>query len=449
MTTGPSPNVSPDSPTGGVRVLLGLLLAAALLVFVVPVVAGLFVLFSGGVVFGAAVALDHTGGLEPGAFRAAHYGVGFLLALVGLAFLWRRLHRGAPRTWVDRVLAYLARSPWLAVFLVLSSATVTVARFAWDTRWVPAELPAGLVLNDLYLLVGGSLYIAVVALTRLGRSLFRSATASRYRAGVATGLLATLLVAFGPSGARSGAEGADSPVLGRWASVAASSAAQGSIVEAERRILVEADRFIDPDVPPRPLAPTPPEPAPPVPTPPPAPAQVVAAQASTDQAAFSRCLQDLAAADEQKVRVLLMKSYRLSEDDAFDIARDALIDVCVAHARRPYQAPGAVLVVAAANNAKDDWKRRKRFRCGITEEPPSCGPAPDDFTRFGGELKIAERALCGEDEQHRAVFLLRLHYGLEFAAIGGTLRISEDDARSKFNNALRRVQKRVRDACGG
>jgi DNA-directed RNA polymerase specialized sigma24 family protein len=277
-------------------------------------------------------------------------------------------------------------------------------------------------------------YIALAGLTRLSRSLFRSATLSRYRAGVATGLLATLLIAFGPSGARSGAETADSPVLGRWASVAASAAAQGSVVEAERRILVEADHFIDPAVP--------------VVTAAAAPVELSAGP--LDEAAFSLCLQQITQANEEPIaRAMLEHRYRLSPDDAFDLVRDTVIDVCLAHARAPLASPGAVLHRSVRNNANTDWKRRKRVRCGISDELPSCTPAPDENVRFAGEQARIEKALCAEDDVHRAAIYLRLHDGLEFAAIGGALKISEADARSKFNNALRRVQKRVRDACGG
>ncbi len=389
-------------------------------------------------VFAAAIALDHTGGLDPRVFGSAHFGVLLLIAVVGFAFAWRKFHRPSAGG-TDQVVAFLAKSPWLVVFLVMSTSTVTVVRLTWGTRWLPSEIPAGLLLNDLYLLICGGLFLAVSVLVRLSRTLYQSATASRYRAGVATGVLVSLIAAFGPSGLRSGAETADAPVVERWASVARQTTLSApSVLEGERLLLVAADQIVDPPPSPTPAA-----------TPAPAQAPVQATSPFLDDQAFSQCLMELGAHDERMVVDYVQRIFRIPREDALDLVRDTLVDVCVAHARKPYLRLGAVLMTAAQNSARSDWKRRSRFRCGITEEPASCTPAPDENVRFASEQQVLQRALCDEDEQHRAVIYLRLHEGLEFAPIGRELGIPEDHARAKYNNAIRRLKSRIQEACGG
>lgn len=165
---------------------------------------------------------------------------------------------------------------------------------------------------------------------------------------------------------------------------------------------------------------------------------------------FERCVTELLVRDEPMVRRSIQRRYRLSEDDAHDLVRDALISVCSRHAAEAYTGSGvgAALTIAAENRARDDWRRRRRYgRCPLDEQIPSCLVSGDNLARFNQEQLVAEAALCKEDSASQRIIRERVIEGTDFRTIGAALGLTEAEARTRFHNALRRVQKRVRDAC--
>lgn len=72
---------------------------------------------------------------------------------------------------------------------------------------------------------------------------------------------------------------------------------------------------------------------------------------------FQTCLRDLAVnGEEASVRRSVEWKYRLSRDDAHDLVRDAMLQVCLRHATKHYRNVGAVLQTAAERRARSDWR---------------------------------------------------------------------------------------------
>jgi DNA-directed RNA polymerase specialized sigma24 family protein len=171
----------------------------------------------------------------------------------------------------------------------------------------------------------------------------------------------------------------------------------------------------------------------------------IAAPAPSDGDDLRTCMQQLMAESAQVQRSVGAK-YRLTEDDAHDIVRDALVRVCVGHSGKRYTRLGAVLQIAAERRAIT-WAWRRRRQCELDVSLPACSPGADELVRFPQEDALLDSALCEEDQATQTIIWLRVQEGLTFADVGARLGIPEDAARYKFNNALRRMRKRLADAC--
>lgn len=173
------------------------------------------------------------------------------------------------------------------------------------------------------------------------------------------------------------------------------------------------------------------------------------AEAAAARGPFESCILELASGEEPAVRVQVQRAYRLSEDDAHDLVRDALITICVRHATSPYQNLGAALQKAATNRARDGWRHRRRYpACPIDGQVPACDPWLDENARFDQEQRAIEAAFCAEDRISERIIRVRVMEEQDFATIGREHGLSADQARAMFHNALKRVKKRAADACG-
>ncbi len=168
------------------------------------------------------------------------------------------------------------------------------------------------------------------------------------------------------------------------------------------------------------------------------------------EAALHACLETLQQRELAQVERSITRDYRLAWHDAQDIARDAMLRVCVAHAERSYQNLGAVYLTAARREAMRGAMRRRRFPvCPVDEQLPACSRSPDDLVRAEQEARLVEAALCKEDLVTQRIVRLRATDGASFEDLGRDHGLGADQARTRYHNGLRRVQRRVAEACGG
>jgi DNA-directed RNA polymerase specialized sigma24 family protein len=165
-------------------------------------------------------------------------------------------------------------------------------------------------------------------------------------------------------------------------------------------------------------------------------------------AAFDDCITRLHETEDQKVQLRLQLRFRLSKDDAYDIAHDAMINVCTSATLHAYDNLGAVFWTAAEHRAIDDWKRRQHLRCVRDDEPLVCKPQRDEHERIAMEDAIVDAARCRLSKQEALAIYLRVHDGMDFAAIGTELGVSADKARSIFHNSVDKLRRILQDRCG-
>lgn len=177
-----------------------------------------------------------------------------------------------------------------------------------------------------------------------------------------------------------------------------------------------------------------------------APALTAGAEAE-DQRALYSCFQTLAPT-EPTVRASVQRKFRLSQDDAVDVVRDALLDVCIRHAQSPYPNLVGALQVASNNGATDRWRHGRRHpRCQLDDATPSCGQSADEAVRIRQEHRIVEASLCKENAQTQQIIRMHVHEGMKFERIARVLLITEAQARSRFNHAVERARKHVQKTC--
>jgi DNA-directed RNA polymerase specialized sigma24 family protein len=162
------------------------------------------------------------------------------------------------------------------------------------------------------------------------------------------------------------------------------------------------------------------------------------------------CLTTLQGRELASVQGTLVRDFRLSLHDAVDIARDAMLRVCVGHAERGYRNLGAAFLTAARNQARRDAVHRRRFPiCPVDDQLPACSASADDRVRVEQESLLVEAALCKEDLVTQRIVRLRTTADASFQDLGRDHGLDADQARARYHNGLRRVQRRVAEACGG
>lgn len=177
-----------------------------------------------------------------------------------------------------------------------------------------------------------------------------------------------------------------------------------------------------------------------------APALTAATEVQEPRAVYT-CFQTLAPT-EGNVRTNVQRQFRLSHDDAVDIVRDAMLEICIRHAQRPYQNLVGALQVAANNSAKDRWRQGRRHpKCEFDDAIPSCNQSADETVRIAQEQRIVEASLCKEDAPTQQVIRMHVHEGMKFERIGRVMLLTEAQVRSKFNHAVERARKHVQKTC--
>ncbi len=156
---------------------------------------------------------------------------------------------------------------------------------------------------------------------------------------------------------------------------------------------------------------------------------------------FDTCLAQLDGAEVRRVGESVARQFRLSKEDATDVARDAMLKVCVRHAVQPYDRLAAALQMAAANKAKRSWRRQKRLaECPLEDLIPVCDTRQPAEVRFESELRAATAALCQESALDDNIIQERVIDEDDFATIGARHGITADQARTRYHNAMNRVK---------
>jgi DNA-directed RNA polymerase specialized sigma24 family protein len=406
-----------DQPTPLMRVVLALVTATTTLFTAGPVILLLGTILAVGLFTGAAYALTHTGGLEPGTFKVAHrYGVAALVAFFVTALVYREVRRDA-----KGILGAVGRRPIIAAAVALPVLSLGVIRADWNHAYVPA-LSGMLILDDLYFFSIGGVVLMAIGAVFLARTIYCWAATERYRAGLVTGAQALVLgllsaVWFGASAAASAVSTSDNFSGRRMVAPVVHAGGEG-----ERQLLVEVDALLEPG------------------------RGIEAAGQTTPSAdeEIRACIAGLID-DIDQVQRSVGRKYRLSDDDAHDIVRDALLNVCNAHLWRKYTRLGAALQRAAENRAID-WARYRARLCELDERLPSCFPTQDESVRYHREDVLLVAALCEEDPVTQRVIRLWVQ-GFRFRDIGAQLGLTEAEARWKFNNAIGRMRKSLADTC--
>lgn len=419
------PSTSHDRPTPLMRFVLAVVTTATALCTAGPVIVLLGAILAVGLFVGAALALAHTGALGPATFASAHgYGLGGLIVFFLAALGYRVARRDA-----KGLLGAVSRRPLITAAVALPILSLVVVRMEWDHAWVP-EFTGALVIDDLYFFSFGAVGLMIVIAALATRGLYRWAAKGQYRAGLITGaqaIVLALLLAAASRAKPSPTPTANNPALAGWQNSVAIAAQAPSGIEIERQLLLGVVSVIEPG--PRGQ----PDPA-------------AAAPSPSPDDDIRACIEDLTV-EVAQVKRNVGSRFRLSEGDAHDIVQDALLNVCTAHARKRYTRLGAVLQIAAERRALS-WARRRTRWCEIDERWPSCFPAPDELTRFQQEDDVLDAALCKEDPATKQIIWLHVVHELNFSEVGAQLGFTGDEARYKYNNARRRIQKRVDDTCG-
>lgn len=130
------------------------------------------------------------------------------------------------------------------------------------------------------------------------------------------------------------------------------------------------------------------------------------------------------------------------QDIARDAVQEALIDL--------WQAPSLPadprgwLVRAAVHRAlcaaRGERRRARRERCACGRRPElSAELDPARLARESEDARVLERALESLPSEQRAVFLLRVRDGLEYAAIADALELPVGTVRSRLSRARREL----------
>lgn len=154
----------------------------------------------------------------------------------------------------------------------------------------------------------------------------------------------------------------------------------------------------------------------------------------------------------KEAETYLQNQRRLGQEDAFDIALSSLVDICEAHAVRPYGDLVRAYYAAVNNRANKFFTRyQKRFlSCewveNIADRCYSRMPAAD-HVRLDGETAAARRIFCGLNQTERTILILRGMFGAKFSELAQELGLTTQQAHDVYHNTLRRVQSQLRTAC--
>jgi len=432
---------SPSRPHPAVRALLAVLVAAFSVLFVAPTAIAVLFVVGFGVVATAAHVLSRAGGLALDTFEQAHV-AGLVLVVLGASALYaiRAYARSKGRASESWAIPFAV--PLLTLGVVLAPLTVLLVRArSVESPWVAPAVAACFVVASAYFVLGLCALGAAMGTVWFVRGLYRWSAVTSERAWLAIVVLAVV----------------SSPVLLLSAPSPVAASPQPLAPPAPRtlrEVLLSFQALPSASVPPaaHSASTSPPSvdlPSATLPSTAPAAAPLAAPESGYEDK-WQECAQ-VFGAQEQQIRASIQVRFRLSADDAHDVARDALLSVCASYAAgTPYASLGAVFQTAAENRAKTDYRRGRYLRCAV--EPGDelrCDRAQPDLVVLVEQRRaIVEKLLCDEPKSTQAVFYLRIVKGRDFRTIGQDLGLSEATARDTFSNLTKKLRKRLWERCG-
>lgn len=412
------------------------------------------------VVFAGASALGHVGGYEPGVYAVA-FRLALFVLLPALLICAHCATRGITEKGIWRWIPRSLDLPCLFFATVgLSVVTCIGAGAEWNGNpWLPDELATSTVLASL-VVFGACAPLALLAFVPvLHWKAYHWASASGTRVRLLTvalgaGVIALNVMACGaiPGAQRSATAIAPPSLLPAAREDVDRARAADSVTEWSRLMLhaVGAPATVRIAHVPQP-APVPsasasagaPNTDPPTP--------IVSAPSTKVEAEdwrFTACLLQLYAQADGEVATMLQRTFRIDRADASDLARETLLQVCLAHARKPYRNAAAALTEAARRRAVDDYRKIRRRECALPEEEGLvCGwQADQDEVRLDGERQALRRAVCGLPSRSRVALeaWARGESGKEIAA---ELGVSETEANNITQNAIKKLRRELERAC--
>ncbi len=143
-------------------------------------------------------------------------------------------------------------------------------------------------------------------------------------------------------------------------------------------------------------------------------------------------------------RYLLRLTTRAS--DADDLCQETFLRAFRAHRALP---PGAnvrawlfaIATNLSRNHFRAQTRRRRAYAAVAWVRSERDHGGPDGQAATGEALRRIERVIAGLPVKQRLAFIMRKMHDLEYAAIGATLRCSEESARAHVFQALRKVRR--------
>lgn len=422
----------PESPPTGAStkpqlLFLGLGLLSFALLWAVPVGLIVWVLgwFFGSV--GIAEALERTRGLAP-----TTYGGAFWLAVVVTVTMGalevRAMIRKQPerRSWLLRVITRPSTAYW-----VLIVPTVFLVRLDIRGTDIPDILTTTLLLCCLgYVWLILPLAMAAVS-WRLTWWMWRKGSGSSFAAGV----LGTLGLSFAScTPLVCVAEDEDEPVpaverVGKAFDRGFDRANGQDAIDGSRALMgalaevIENDRTSPPSS---------------------APAPTSTEKEQTNAVLFDECIAELvrggkSSLRDRKISAFVSQHY-LDRGSAEDIVQEAVLELCLRHARigkEPYANVAAVFNTKA-DNRRMNWHRRQRVRDQCSVALAGFYSDPQDLP--GSESAAFDRAYCSLDENERLILELSA-LGHEAGRIGEPLGLSSADVRQRKHRAIKKVRR--------
>jgi RNA polymerase sigma-70 factor (ECF subfamily) len=132
--------------------------------------------------------------------------------------------------------------------------------------------------------------------------------------------------------------------------------------------------------------------------------------------------------------------------DADDLSQETFLRAFRAHRSLPPGANVRAWLFAIATNLSRNHFRAQKRRCRayaavalVRSERDRGGPDGEVVT--GEALDRIERVIAGLPIKQRLAFIMRKMHDLEYAAIGASLRCSEESARAHVFQALRKIRR--------
>ncbi len=150
------------------------------------------------------------------------------------------------------------------------------------------------------------------------------------------------------------------------------------------------------------------------------------------------------AAHHAEIRRYLLRTVARATD-ADDLSQETFLRAFRAHRALPRGANVRAWLFAIATNLsrnhfRAQGRRRRAYAAVALVRSETARGGPDGEAVTGEALDRIERVIAGLPSKQRLAFIMRKMHDLEYAAIGASLRCSEESARAHVFQALRKIR---------